>query len=135
MPEPLRSLDPRQPILVGLGAAADDAPAVELMERAVRAAADDAGTPRLLGALDTVAVLQGSWSLTDPARTVARQVGSPEARTIRFEIGVSQQEAVNHALRAVAQGDCETVVVLGGEAQQVEAAEHVDAGVMDRIVD
>ena len=70
MPEPPGSLDPRQPILVGLGAAAEGAPAVDLMARAVRRAADDAGTIRLLASLDRVAVLQGSWSLTDPARTV-----------------------------------------------------------------
>ena len=117
MPEPPGSLDPRQPILVGLGAAAEGAPAVDLMARAVRRAADDAGTTLLLASLDRVAVLQGSWSLTDPARTVARQVGSPQARTIRFEIGVSQQEAINHALRAVRHGECETVVVVGGEAR------------------
>jgi acetyl-CoA C-acetyltransferase len=117
VPEPVRSLDPRQPVLVGLGAVTDGAPVVELMTRAVRAAADDADAPRLLGALERVAVLQGSWSLTDPARTVARRVGSPEAHTIRFEIGVSQQEAISHALRAVARGECQCVVVVGGEAR------------------
>jgi acetyl-CoA C-acetyltransferase len=117
VPAPFRPVDPRQPVLVGLGAVSEGAPAVELMTRAVRAAADDAGAPALLGALDRVVVLQGSWSLTNPARTLARRVGSPAARTVVCQIGVSQQEAINEALRAVADGDCETVVVVGGEAR------------------
>jgi acetyl-CoA C-acetyltransferase len=102
---------------VGLGAVSDSAPVAELMTRAVRAAADDAGAPGLLRALDRLTVLQGSWSLTDPARTVARRVGSPGARTVRFEIGVSQQEAINYALRAVADGECDAAAVVGGEAR------------------
>jgi acetyl-CoA C-acetyltransferase len=104
-------------VLVGLGAAADGAPAVELMTWAVRAAADGAGAPGLLGALDLVLVLQGSWSATHPGRTVAGRVGSPEARALRCEVGVSQQEVINHALRAVAAGECDAVVVVGGEAR------------------
>jgi acetyl-CoA C-acetyltransferase len=114
---PARSLDPRLPVLVGLGATADAAPVVDLMTAAVRAAAADAGVPGLLGAVDCIAVTQGTWSLTDPARTVARRIGSPRARTLRCEIGVSQQEVINHALAAVAAGTHGSVVVVGGEAR------------------
>jgi acetyl-CoA C-acetyltransferase len=117
VPSPLRPPDPRQPVLVGLGALSDGAPAVELMTRAVHAAADDAGAPALLASLDRVVVLQGSWSLTNPARTVARRVGSPEARTVLCQIGVSQQDAINAALGSVARGECDAVVVVGGEAR------------------
>ncbi len=117
MREPGRSFDPRLPVLVGLGAAAEHAPAVELMTHAVRAAAADAGAPALLASVDRIAVPQGSWSLTDPARSVARRVGCPHARTLRYEVGVSQQEAINHALAAVARGDCSAAVVVGGEAR------------------
>ena len=112
------SLDPRLPVLVGLGTAGDGAPVADLMTAAVRAAADDAGARGLLGGVDCIAVPQGSWSLTDPARTVARRIGSPGARTIRFEVGVSQQEVINHVLAAVAAGDFETAVVVGGEARR-----------------
>jgi len=116
--EPRGSLiDPRQPVLVGLGAATESAPAVELMTQAVQAAAADAGAPDLLSVVERVAVPQGSWSLTDPARTVARRVGCPDARTILFEVGVSQQEAINHLLGAVARGDCGAAVIVGGEAR------------------
>ena len=113
----MRTFDPRLPVLVGLGAAASSASVVDLMTDAVVAAAADAGAPGLLGRIDCVAVPQGSWSLTDPGRTVARRVGSPGARTLLCEIGVSQQEVINHALAAVATGRAETVVVAGAEAR------------------
>jgi acetyl-CoA C-acetyltransferase len=113
----MRSLDPRLPVLVGLGAADHAAPVVDLMTDAVSAATTDAGAPGLLGHIDCIAVPQGTWSLTDPARTVARRVGSPEARTLLCEIGVSQQEVINHALALVASGRAATVVVAGSEAR------------------
>ncbi len=119
----MRFLDPRLPVLVGLGAADHSASVVDLMTDAVMAAAADAGGGGggggggLLGRVDCIAVPQGSWSLTDPGRTVARRVGSPEARTLLCEIGVSQQEVINHALCAVAAGRAGTVVVVGGEAR------------------
>ncbi len=87
------------------------------MTDAVRAAAADAGAPALLTSVGCVLVTQGSWSLTDPGRTVARRIGSPGARTVLCQLGVSQQEAINAALAAVAAGRDETVVVVGGEAR------------------
>ncbi len=117
MSAPFRSFEPRLPVVVGLGAANESAPVTELMTRAAEEAAHDAGAPGLLGSVDLVAVPQGSWSLTDPGRTVARRIGSPEARTALFEVGVSQQELVNHTLAAVAAGEYETVVVVAGEAR------------------
>ena len=103
---PDRSLDPRLPVLVGLGAANEPRPVVELMTEAVRAAAADAGAPGLLGDRSTASSCpQGSWSLTDPARTVARRDRRRPARAPSCaEIGVSQQEVINHALAAVAAG-------------------------------
>ena len=113
----MHSFDPRLPVLVGLGAAASSAGVVDLMTDAVVAAAADAGAPGLLDHIDCIAVPQGSWSLTDPGRTVAGRVGSPDARTLLCEIGVSQQEVINHGLAAVAAGRAETVVVAGAEAR------------------
>ena len=118
----MRSLDPRLPVLVGLGAASEPAPLVDLMTEAVTAAAADAGgaAAGLLGRIDCMAVPQGSWSLADPARTVARRVGSPQAHTLLCEIGVSQQEVINHALQLVAGGRADIVIVVGGEARAWE---------------
>ena len=87
------------------------------MTSAARHAGSDAGASSLLSSVDRVVVPHGSWSLTDPAREVARRIGAPDARTVLCEVGVSQQEAINHALDAVAGGDCETVLVVGGEAR------------------
>lgn len=116
----MRSFDPRLPVLVGVGAAHHAAPVVDLMTDAVRDAAADAGVPGLLRQVDRIAVPQGTWSLTDPARTVARRIGAARARTVLCEVGVSQQEVVNHALAAVAGGSADVVVVTGSEARAWE---------------
>jgi acetyl-CoA C-acetyltransferase len=113
----MRSLDARLPVLVGLGAVAHAAPTVDLLTDAVTAAATDAGAPELLYGVDCIAVPQGTWSLTDPARTVARRIGASRARTILCEIGVSQQEVINHALDRVAAGRADVVVVAGAESR------------------
>jgi len=128
----MRSLDPRLPVLVGLGAAASSASVADLMTDAVVAAAADAGAPGLLGRIDSIAVPQGSWSLTDPGRTVARRVGSPDARTLLCEIGVSQQEVINHGLATVAAGHAEIFVVAGAEARAFARDGGVDIDEEDR---
>ncbi len=104
-------------MLVGLGTANDAAPVVDLMTAAVRAAADDAGAPGILRSIGCIVVPQGTWSHVDPARTVAHHIGAPHARTVRCEIGVSQQEAINFALAAIAAGTADAVVVVGAEAR------------------
>ncbi len=135
MAGPLRSLDPHLPVLVGLGAADDASPVVDLMTNAVTAAAADAGAPGLLRRIDCIAVPQGTWALTDPARTVARRVGSPGARTLLCEVGVSQQEVINHALALVASGRAGTVVVAGSEARAWARDGGVDIDGEDRPAD
>jgi acetyl-CoA C-acetyltransferase len=109
--------DTRLPVLVGLGRCVENAPVVELMTEAVRRATADAGAPGLVASIDRIVVPQGSWSLTDPARGTARRLGAAGARTVLCQIGVSQQEVINHALAAVARGECDVVAVVGGEAR------------------
>ncbi len=87
------------------------------MTEAVRRAATDAGAPGLLGSLDRIVYPQGSWSLTDPGRGVALRIGAPGARTVFAEVGVSQQELINHVLALIASGECEATVVVGAEAR------------------
>ena len=115
-----RKVDPRTPVLVGVGTAALAAPVTELMTQAAVAAAQDAGAPGLLGKIERIAQPQGSWSLADPARTVAQRIGAERAATWRYELGVSQQEIVNDALEAIASGQADVVLVLGGEARAFE---------------
>jgi acetyl-CoA C-acetyltransferase len=100
---------------VGLGTTTEGAPVVDQMTAAVLAAADDAGAPGLLGSVGCILVPQGTWSHTDPGRTVAERIGAPQARTVRCEVGVSQQEVISHALSAVTAGTFDTVVVTGAE--------------------
>lgn len=82
---------------------------------AARAAAADAGAMDLLAAVDRVAVPQGSWTLVDPGRSVADAIGATAARSVRYEIGVSQQEMINGALDAIARKQADVVLVVGGE--------------------
>jgi acetyl-CoA C-acetyltransferase len=110
-------LDPRTPVLVGAARAATSAPVTELMTEAALASGLDAGCPTLLHRVDRVALTQGTWSLTDPARAIARRIGAPDARTHRFEVGVSQQEVINDALAAIMRGEADVVLVVGGEAR------------------
>ncbi len=117
MARPVLPVDPRTPVLVGLGTANGAEPVVDLMTTAVRAAAEDAGTPTILGSVECIVVPQGTWALTDPARTVARRIGAGGPRTVRCEIGVSQQEVISFALAAVGAGTFDTVVVVGAEAR------------------
>lgn len=116
------AVDPRTPVLVGVGTVSDDAPALELVERAVRAAADDAGAPSLLGDVEWLAMTQGSWRHTDPARAVAGRIGAPAARTAFVQLGVPQQTPVSTALARIRAGALDVAVVAGGEARAHERA-------------
>lgn len=126
MTQPGLSIDPRQPVLVGLGATNEPGPVTELMTEAVRRAAADAGQLNLLGSIDRIVYTQGSWALADPGRTVAHRIGAGGARTVLAEVGVSQQEVINDALAAVAADECRAVVVVGAEARAWERAGGVE---------
>ncbi|HWE70345.1 MAG TPA: hypothetical protein VG205_08270, partial [Acidimicrobiales bacterium] len=114
----MASIDPRSPVLVGVGSASEDAEATQLMTLALQAAARDAGAPGLLEAIDRVAVPQGSWDYADPARLVAVGVGATRARTHLVELGIPQQSLINEALTAILDGSSEVAAVVGGEAKR-----------------
>jgi acetyl-CoA C-acetyltransferase len=111
-------LDPRTPVLVGVGVASDDVEPAELMARAVVAAAHDAGSTSVLGAIDRMAVPQGNWAYPDPARLVADRVGAAECRTHLVELGIPQQSLINEALAAILGGGSDVAVIVGGEAKR-----------------
>jgi len=113
----MASLDPRAPVLVGVGTARIDAEAVDLMVLATEAAFVDAGSSTLAAAVDRVAVPQGTWSYPDPARLVASRIGATGARTHLGRVGVPQQTLVSEAARAIVAGACDVAVVVGGEAR------------------
>ena len=99
------------------GADGEGAGPLDLMERAARDAAADAGRPALLSAVDMVMVPRGSWPSTDPGRELARRIGAPEARTLVAELGILQTTLFSRAVRAVSAGAAEVVLISGGEAR------------------
>jgi acetyl-CoA C-acetyltransferase len=110
-------IDPRTPVLVGVGTSYDDAEAFELMVRATLAAADDAGAPRLLTEVQRVAVPRGTWSYTDPGRIVAERIGATDAQTYLVDLGIPQQTPINEALTAILDGSLDVALVVGAEAK------------------
>lgn len=124
--------DPRSPVLVGTGtitqhldgaAAADGLEAVDLMAAATEqarhdtgAAAGHAGRDGLLAAATSIIVPQGMWAYPDPGRLLAERFGLA-ARTTLAEIGVVQQDVIAEALRQIASGEHDVVLVVGGEAK------------------
>lgn len=110
-------LDPRTPVLVGVGASRDDAEAVELMVAAATAAGRDAGAPALLRSVQRVSVPRGTWSYTDPARIVAERIGARDATTVLVDVGIPQQTLVDDVLTSMLGGALDVALVVGGEAK------------------
>ncbi|MCU1454263.1 MAG: acetyl-CoA acetyltransferase, partial [Acidimicrobiales bacterium] len=105
------TLDPRTPVIVGVGQlnqrVDQGAPALEpvdLMAEAARRAATDAGADALLAAADTVAVVSVlSWRYRDAARLVADRIGATPRRTIATAAGGNEpQSLVNRAALDIA---------------------------------
>jgi acetyl-CoA C-acetyltransferase len=117
-------LDPRTPILVGVGAVQqrEDDPRrarepVDLMLEALRRAADDAGGAALLARADSIRVPRGFWEYSDPGRLIAERIGATRARTQVAELGVLQTTLFGGAVEAIASGAADVVLVAGGEAK------------------
>ncbi len=115
--------DDRAPVLVGVGVATqrEEDPAlsvgpVALMVAAARQAGLDCGAPGLLASAGRVAVPEGRWSHSDPARVIARSVGATGATTVLAELGVLQQSLIADACRAIADGEVGAALVVGGDA-------------------
>src|SRR5690606_33227579 len=86
------SIDPRTPVLVGVGQHLNrDEPGrepVDLMVEAVRLAVEDTGANGVLPAVDTIAVVPTfSWRYRDPGRLVAERSGVGEVRTWYATVG------------------------------------------------
>ena len=79
---------PRLPAIVGAAQRTqrvDDPrealPPLGLMEQSLRAAAEDAGAPKLLEELDAILVPRGLWKYGDPGRLLAERVGAGAVTT------------------------------------------------------
>ncbi len=121
------ALDPRTPVLVGTGQVNQRTDAdrpfseipepIDLMERAARLAAEDAGAADLLTAIDTVSVANiFSWKYRDPGALLGERLGSAPKRTFYTgPSGNSPQLLVNHAAADILAGDAEVVLIGGAE--------------------
>jgi acetyl-CoA C-acetyltransferase len=110
-------IDPRTPVLVGVGTSLADVEAVELMVAATEAAGADAGATQLLPRVQRIAVPRGTWSYTDPARIVADRIGARDAQTVLVDLGIPQQTLINEAMAAIVDGVIDVALVVGAEAK------------------
>ena len=120
----MKGIDPRTPVLVGIGIVeqkekdpAKAREAVQLMIDAVRAAGADCGAPLLPAEAQRICVPQGLWGYADPARMIARAIGAEAARTVYAKVGILQQTLIGDACARIAAGEIETAIVVGGEAR------------------
>ena len=129
--EPLRSvivdrrIDPRSPVVVGVGQSAQRLPAdvalppIELLEAAALAAEGDTGARRsILSRVDLIAVVQiTSWRYPDPAAFLARRLGIEPRRTCVSAVGGnSPQLLVNEMADLIAGGKADVVLLGGAES-------------------
>jgi acetyl-CoA C-acetyltransferase len=115
---------PHTPVIVGVGfhdePTADPLACAEpyaLMVRAVRRAAEDAGSADLVRQLESISVPQGMWQYRNPGKLVADALGCPGATSVIADLGVLQLTLLDDLCRAVARGEQTLGVVTGGEAQ------------------
>ncbi|HTW17401.1 MAG TPA: crotonase/enoyl-CoA hydratase family protein [Nocardioides sp.] len=128
-----RELDPRTPVIVGVGQLvqrepdlADPREPVELSVEALRRAIEDSGAGvDLLRLADLVyAVPSASWTYADQAGRVAELVGASDAGTVQSSPygGDGAQLVVNDAAQQVVDGRADVVLLAGAEAGATVAA-------------
>ncbi|MBS9375029.1 acetyl-CoA acetyltransferase [Rhodococcus sp. B50] len=115
------SSDPRTPILVGSGQICErdgGVEPIELMVRAARAAAADAGAEKLLELVDSVRVVGLlSWRYRDPGALVAERIGATVRHTgYSGNGGSTPQVFVNGAAEDIAAGRADVVLIGGAES-------------------
>ena len=116
-------IDPRTPVIVGVGqtsqraAPAEASAPIDLLVEAARAAERDAGAA-LLARADVVAVVAiVSWPYPDPGALVARRLGIEPAATMVSTVGGnSPQLLIDELADAITRGDCDVALIGGAEA-------------------
>lgn len=111
-------LDPRTPVIVGVGQVNEredsaEVEPVDLMAAAAREAAD----PRVLQAVDAIRVVNLlSWRYRDPGLLLGARIGAPNASTYYTGVGGNTpQSLVNQACLDIQAGRADVALLAGGE--------------------
>jgi acetyl-CoA C-acetyltransferase len=113
------SIDPRTPVLVGAGVAhqrVDDPAVADEAVELMATACERAAPPSVLSAVQTILLPRGTWRYSDPGRLLAARYGAVP-HTVVGEFGVLQQTLLTRACRAIADGELDVALVVGGEAK------------------
>lgn len=116
---------PRRPAIAGVSQVVqrlDDpreaASPLDLMEQALRNAAEDAEAPKLLESLDAIYVPRGLWQYGDPGARLAERLGASKARTALGAIsGHIVQILVDRACTEIATGRADLIAIVGAESE------------------
>jgi acetyl-CoA C-acetyltransferase len=116
-------VDPRAPVIVGVGQtnqrvpAEDARPPIELLADAARYAEQDAGVA-MLARVDIVAVVAiGSWQYPNPGALLGRLLGiAPRATAVSTVGGNSPQLLIDDFAERIQRGECDVVLVGGAES-------------------
>jgi len=125
---PPTHLDPRTPVIVGVGqhlVREGDAPEpAEMMAEAVLLAAADTGVAAAVAGADVVAAVPTfSWRYRDPGRIVAERIGATGARTWYVTVGGnSPQRLLNRLAVEIVEGRADLGVLCGGESVRTKRA-------------
>lgn len=118
----MNHLDPRTPVIVGVGQVNvpwDGAPEpAELLTEAAVTAGRDSGAEQLLKSLDSVRVVKShSWRYRDLGALVATRIGASPTETLySTEGGQTPQALVNRTAADIAAGHCDVALIGGVEA-------------------
>ena len=119
------ALDPRAPVLVGVGQlnnriddGAEPLEPIDLVAEALRVAEADSGAARVLAGADSVRIVNIlSWRYTDPGALVAERLGASPGETVHTTGGGNTpQMLVNQTALDIQAGRADLVLLGGAEA-------------------
>ena len=70
----------------------------------------------LLAGVGRIGVPKGRWRYQNPGGEIARAIGAERAVSLLASVGVLQQTLIGDACRAIAEGEIDTALVVGGDA-------------------
>ncbi len=95
---------------------------LELMQAALRSAAEDAGAPELLTEASSIRVIRGMWPYKNPGKVIADSLGCPQAETRLSQFGGNfVQTAVNQSALDIQSSRHDVILITGAECGSTQA--------------